>query len=114
MCPSKKGGWFAQNPGVLSSGRNVALTPRGPEPSGAGGARGGEAAPLNHALISPAPVPAGPALRVQFCFRLQGEANKAPKCGSASRSGLAHSLPSSRESRAEGPAQGQNAAMPKS
>lgn len=75
MCPSQEGGWFAQNPGVLSPGRNAALTPRGPEPSRAGGARGGEAAPLNHALISPAPVPAEPALRVQFCFRLQGEAN---------------------------------------
>lgn len=82
MRPSSEG-WFAQKPGVLSPGRKAALTARSPEPPRAGGASGGgrggppggEAAPLNHALTSPALVPAEPALRVQFCFRLQGEAN---------------------------------------
>ena len=68
-------GLVRSEPGRAQPGSEGCFDAARPRAFPDGRARGGQAAPLNHALTSPAPVPAEPALRVQFCFRLQGEAN---------------------------------------
>ena len=68
-------GLVRSEPGRAQPGSEGCFDAARPRAFPGGRARGGEAAPLNHAPTSPAPVPAEPALRVQFCFRLQGEAN---------------------------------------
>lgn len=72
---SESGRAQPRSEGCFDGAQPSASPAGGASGGGRGGPPGGEAAPLNHALTSPALVPAEPALRVQFCFRLQGEAN---------------------------------------